>query len=136
MDFLDRLVDEVNRIDRLPIRCEPGYLGEAESFVVYPIPGSRVVDEYFSGMKDQQLNYEFAMQSRVQKNVHDTLWIVQNALEKIENISSNDESFEFDEIIIANKPYLNNANTQGWSEFRLNIQAKITTFNKESVKNG
>ncbi len=135
MDFLDRLVDEVNRIDRLPIRCEPGYLGEAESFVVYPIPGSRVVNEYFSGVKDQQLNYEFAMQSNIPGNIHDTLWIVQTALEQIEDISSNDGSFEFDEMIITNKPFINEANTQGWFVFLLDIQAKITTF-KESVKNG
>lgn len=136
MDFLDRLVETVNNIDRLPIKCEPGYLKETESFVVYPMPGSRVVNEYFSGVKDQQLNYEFAMKSRVPGNIHDTLWIVQNALEQVENLTSNDGSFEFDELIITNKPFINQADSQGWYVFYLDIQAKITTFNKESVKNG
>ncbi|GEN87251.1 phage tail terminator protein [Oceanobacillus sojae] len=136
MDFLERLVDEVNSIDRLPIRCEPGYLGEAESFVVYPIPGSRVVNEYYNGVKDQQLNYEFAMKSKIPGNIHNTLWVVQNALEQIESINSNDGSFEFDELIITNKPFINQADSQGWFVFLLDIQAKITTFNKESVKNG
>lgn len=135
MDFLERLVDAVNSIDGLPIRCEPGYLGESESFVAYPIPGSRVMNEYFSGVKDQQLNYEFAMKSREPGNIHNTLWIVQNALEQIESITSNDGSFEFDELIITNKPFINQTDDQGWFVFLLDIQAKITTF-KESVKNG
>lgn len=137
MDFLERLVDTVNNINGLPIRCEPGYLKETESFVVYPIPGSRVVNEYFSGVKDQQINYEFAMKSKTPGLIHDTLWIVQNALEQIDNIESNDGSFEFDELIITNKPFINQADSQGWFVFLLDIQAKITTFkNKESVKNG
>lgn len=136
MDFLERLVDAVNSIDGLPIRCEPGYLGESESFVAYPIPGSRVMNEYFSGVKDQQLNYEFAMKSRAPGNIHNTLWIVQNALEQIESITSNDGSFEFDELIITNKPFINQADNQGWYVFLLDIQAKVTTFKKESVKNG
>ncbi len=135
MDFLERLTDEVNSIDGLPIRCEPGYLKETESFAVYPIPGSRVVNEYYNGVKDQQLNYEFAMKSKIPGNIHNTLWVVQNALEQIEDITSNDGSFEFDELIITNKPFINQADSQGWFVFLLDIQAKITTF-KESVKNG
>lgn len=135
MDFLERLVDEVNTIDRLPIRCEPGYLGKDESFVVYPIPGSRVTQQFHDGTKDQQLNYEFAMKSKVPGNIHSTLWVVQNALEQIEHITSNNDSFEFDELIITNKPFINQTDDQGWFVFLLDIQAKITTF-KESVKNG
>ncbi|GIO25166.1 minor capsid protein [Oceanobacillus sp. J11TS1] len=133
MDFLERLADKVNEIDGLPIKCEPGYLKAKDSFVVYPIPGSRVVNEYFNGAKDQQLNYEFAMKSKTQGRIHSTLWIVQTALEQIKHIASNDGSFEFDELIITNKPFINEADSQGWFVFLLDVQAKITTFNKESV---
>lgn len=130
MDFLERLVDKVNEINGLPIECEPGYLKESESFVVYPIPGSRVVNEYYNGVKDQQINYEFAMKSKVAGRIHSTLWNVQTALEQIDHIASNDDSFEFDELIITNKPYINQADDV-WFVFLLDVQAKITTFKKE-----
>ncbi|MCT1904117.1 minor capsid protein [Oceanobacillus sojae] len=137
MDFLERLTDAVNSIDGLPIRCEPGYLKTDESFVVYPIPGSRVTQEFHDGTKDQQLNYEFAMKSKIPGNIHNTLWVVQNALEEIENIESNNGSFKFDELIITNKPFINQSDSQGWFVFLLDIQAKITTFkNKESERIG
>lgn len=131
MDFLERLADKVNEIDGLPILCEPGYLKETDSFVVYPIPGSRVVTEYFDGIKDVQLNYEFAMKSKVQGRIHNTLWLVQNFLEGIEEITSNDGSFEFDDLIITNKPFINQADEQGWFVFLLDVQAKITVLKGE-----
>src|SRR5690625_7789060 len=63
VDFIDRLTDRVNEIPNMPTNCRIGYLGTDESFVVYPLPGSRTVTEYMDGTKDQQLNFEFAMRS-------------------------------------------------------------------------
>lgn len=131
MDFIDRLTDRVNEIPGLPIVCRIGYLDTEESFVVYPLPGSRTVTEYMDGTKDQQLNFEFAMKSKSQRNIHQTLWSVQNVLEDLEELESHDDSFEFQDLIITNKPFINQMDDQGWFVFLLDIQANITVFKED-----
>lgn len=131
MDFMERLTDRVNALPGLPIPCKMGYLGTDESFVIYPLPGGRVVSKFMDGTSDHELNFEFAMKSKSQSKIHDTLWLVQNELEALKELESHDGSFEFDELIITNKPFINNADEQGWFVFLLDIQAKITIFREE-----
>jgi len=126
MDFLERLADRINEIDGLPIPCEPGYLGANESLVVYPIPGSQDVRVYMDGTKDVRLMYEIAMKSRIQGRIHNTLWLIQNELDNLQELKSHDDSFKFDSITITNKPFINQADEQGFFIFLLNIQANIT----------
>lgn len=126
MDFIERLTERVNEIPSIPINCRIGYLDTSESFVVYPLPGSRTVTEYMDGTKDQQLNFEFAMKSKSQSKIHATLWLVQNVLDDLEVIESQDNSFEFNNLIITNKPFINNADDQGFFTFLLDVQAQIT----------
>lgn len=126
MDFIERLAERVNEIPSIPINCRIGYLGTDESFVVYPLPGSRTVTEYMDGTKDQQLNFEFAMKSKSQSKIHATLWLVQNVLDDLDKLESQDNSFEFNNLIITNKPFINNADDQGFFTFLLDIQAQIT----------
>lgn len=131
MDFMERLCDKINTSPGLPILCKLGYLGVSESFVLYPLPGSRVTQEYMDGTTDQQLNYEIAFKSKSQNKINDTLWSVQTELEKTRVIVSGNNSFEFDELIITNKPFINQIDEQGWFVFLLNVQAKITVYKEE-----
>ncbi|WP_164219383.1 minor capsid protein [Virgibacillus sp. YIM 98842] len=131
MDFMQRLTERVNQIPQLPIELKMGYLGTGESFVIYPLPGSRVVSEYMDGTSDQQLNFEFAMKSQEQSRIHPTLWAVQNELEALTELQSNDGSFEFENLIITNKPFINQLDDQGWFVFLLDVQANITVFKEE-----
>lgn len=131
MDFLDRLQDKVNEIPQLPIELKQGYLDASESFAIYPIPGSRTVTEYMDGVKEQVLNFEIAMQSKSYKKIHDTLWMVQNKLEDLDELESHDGSFEFEDLTITNKPFINQIDDQGWFVFLLDIQANITVFKED-----
>ncbi|AAU85092.1 minor head protein [Bacillus phage BCASJ1c] len=131
MDFIERLTERVNSIPGLPISCKKGYLGTEESFVVYPLPGSRTVSQYMDGTKDRRLNYEFAMKSKSQRKIDETLWLVQNVLDDLGELESADGSFEFEGIDITNTPFINNADNQGWFVFLLDVQAKITVFEEE-----
>lgn len=131
MDFIERLKDRVNAIEDMPIRCRIGYLQPTESFCVYPLPGSKVVREFFDGMKDQQLNFEFAMKSTDQQKISNTLWLVQSSLEELSELESLDGSFEFDSISITNKPFINQMDDKQNYIFVLDIQANITTYPKE-----
>ncbi len=136
MDFIERLAKRVNQIPNIPIQCKLGYLGTDESFVVYPLPGSRIVSKFMDGTSDQQLNFEFAMKSKSQSKIHATLWLVQNELEGLPELESEDGSFEFDELIITNKPFINKIEDQGWFVFLLDVQAKITVFKAENGSTG
>lgn len=128
MDFMERLCDEINDMPQLPVVCKLGYLGTDESLVLYPLPGSKVVQEFMDGTSDQQLNYEIAMKSKSQNKINSTLWTIQNELEKLKALDSQDDSFKFDELIITNKPFINQIDEQGWFVFLLDVQANITVF--------
>lgn len=131
MDFMERLTERVNQIPNLPIQCKIGYLGVDESFVVYPLPGSQITQTYMNGTTDQRLNFEFAMKSKLQGKIHNTLWLVQNVLEGLQELNSNDGSFEFQDLTITNKPFINQIDEQGWFVFLLDVQANITIFKEE-----
>jgi len=133
MDFIEKLTEEVNKVTNIPIQCKMGYLGTGESFVVYPLPGSKVITRFMDGTSEQELNFEFAMKSKSQKKIHDTLWLVQNKLERLDELESKDSSFEFEELIITNKPFINQIDDQGWFVFLLDIQAKITVFKESEI---
>lgn len=128
MDFMERLCDEINAMPQLPVVCRMGYLGADESLVLYPLPGSKIVQEFMDGASDQQLNYEIAMKSKSQNKINSTLWTVQNELERLKTLDSQDNSFKFDELIITNKPFINQIDEQGWFVFLLDVQANITVF--------
>lgn len=131
MDFPERLKDYINNMP-LPddIHLKLGYLGSGESLVMYPLSGGRIIDEFMDGTTDQQLNYEIAMKSKKQSEISDTLWEIQSRLELVQNIESNDGSFDFHKLEITNKPFINQIDEQGWFVFLLDIQAELTIYNK------
>lgn len=127
MDFIDRLADEVNTLN-LPVPLSIGYLQEVESLVIYPMPGSKTTKTYMDGATDQALNFEFAMKSKSPRKLHDTLWLIQNEIEQLKTLNSNDDSFEFRQIKVTDKPFIGDADNQGWFVFLLNISAEITVL--------
>ena len=131
MDFAERLTDKINAIPSLLETCRMGYLGAEESLVIYPMPGSRTITEFMDGTKEQQLNFEIAMKSKLQSKLHNTLWLIQTELEALDSLESQDGSFGFEELLITNKPFINQIDEQGWFVFLLDIQAKITVFKGE-----
>ena len=133
MDLMERLCETVNRIPNLPIPCKMGYWGVEESFVVFPLPGSRVVQTFMDGTSEHALNYGFAMKSKQQNKIHATLWIVQNGLEAMGNddIVSKDNSFEFEDLVVTIKPFINQLDEQGWFVFLLDVKANVIIPNKE-----
>ena len=132
MDFMERLNDQINGIEGLPISSKLGYLDHGESLVLYPLPGSTPIAEYMDGTRDEQLNYEISMKSKSQDKINKTLWLVARTLERVKSIISLDNSFEFQNLTLTNMPYVNNTDEQGWYTFNLNVQAVITNKEKEN----
>lgn len=128
MDFIDRIKESINFIDGLPIKIRKGYLSADESLVIYPLPGGQVITEFYDGIKDQQLNYEIAMKSKDGDKIEKVLWLISDYLEQLEELKSQNETFEFNGLTITSKPFINDADEQGWFVFLLDFQAKLTTF--------
>lgn len=133
MDLISNFTDHINDNLNMPMPLKMGYLSEGESFVVYPTPGSRVVREFYDGTKERELNYDLAMQSKDQQALQAALWIAQSDLENLAELPSKNGSYDFDEIIIGDKPFINQIDDQGWFVFMLRITIKVTTYKKESV---
>ena len=134
MDFIERLNESVNTVPNLPLKCFLGYLPpKDEAFVLFPLAGGRVAEEFFDGTKDQELNFEFAMKSKDQQKISNTLWLVQNYLEELSELASSDGSFNFDSISITNKPFINQLDETGIYVFLVDIKAKLTTYPKGEI---
>lgn len=131
MDFIDRIKESINSIDGLPIKIRKGYLSADESLVIYPLPGGQVITEFYDGIKDQQLNYEIAMKSKDGDKIEKVLWLISDYLEQIEELKSQNETFEFNNLTITSKPFINDADEQGWFVFLLDFQVKLTTYKGE-----
>lgn len=135
MDVLDRLIEVINNTGNYPLQLRKGYLGERESFVVYPLPGSKDIQVYMDGTKDSDLIFEIAMKSKNGDQLEQTLWKIQDQLDQLEILESKTNSFDFGKLTINNKPYVNSADDQGWLVFVLDITISITTL-KEEIKHG
>lgn len=131
MDFIERLTERVNRIPNLPVVCKIGYPGTGESLSVNSLPGSQITQTYMDGTTDQRLNYEFAMKSKYQSKIHETMWLIQNELEQLKDLKSNDNSFEFQDLVITDKPFDHYVDEQGWFVFLFSVQANITVFKED-----
>lgn len=129
MDFIDRLKDSINTLS-LPLKMRTGYLSDKETLVIYSMPGSKTTQLYMDGTKDVNLNYEIAMKSKDGQSIETTLWNIQDYIENILEIDSKDNSFEFNGINITNKPFISEADTQGWFVFLLDVTANVTIYNK------
>ena len=84
------------------------------------------------GSYEESLNFEIAMQSQNPEMLYDVLWVVQTKLEQFTDVPSKSNMYEFEEIRITNKPFINQVNEQGWFVFLLDFTAVITIQNTRS----
>lgn len=135
MDFVESLTKQINADVQPEPKLIMGYLQAKDSLVIYSIPGGRVIEEFYDGVKTQQLNYEIAMKTKSSKSASDTLWDLQTYIEDVEYIPSENNSFEFEDIVITNTPYINSFDEQAYFVFQLDIQATLTIYKeKGSIK--
>ncbi|HJG21456.1 MAG TPA: minor capsid protein, partial [Enterococcus durans] len=64
--------------------------------------------------------------------IEQTLWLISDMLERVEDVASSDDTFEFNNLTITSKPFINDADEQGWFVFLLDFQTKLTTFEGEN----
>jgi hypothetical protein len=130
MDLLERLAASINQVPNLPMKCTLGYLTAADSLSLYPLPGSRVLDEDYAGNQQWQMNYEVGMRTKNQQQANTTLWIVSQALDVLtaDDLISSNGSFEFESLAISGQPSISEQDAQGYSTYQLSFSIIVNTF--------
>jgi len=130
MDLLERLVGVINQVPNLPMRCKLGYLTAADSLSLYPLPGSRVLDEDYAGNQQWQMNYEVGFRTKDQSKANSVLWLVSQALDILtdEELVSSNNSFEFESLTINGQPSISEQDTQGYTTYQLSFFVIVNTF--------
>lgn len=130
MDLLERLSACINQLPNLPMKCTLGYLTVADSLSLYPLPGSRVLDEDYAGNQQWQMNYEVGTRTKNQQQANTTLWLVSQALDVLtaDDLVSSNDSFEFESLTINGQPSISEQDTQGYSTYQLSFSVTVNTF--------
>ncbi|QTF52618.1 minor capsid protein [Lactiplantibacillus plantarum] len=130
MDLLERLAASINKVPSLPMKCTLGYLTVADSLSLYPLPGSRVLDEDYADNQQWQMNYEVGMRTKNQQQANTTLWLVSQALDVLtaDDLVSSNDSFEFESLTINGQPSISEQDTQGYSTYQLSFSVIVNTF--------
>ncbi|GAB1229506.1 hypothetical protein SNK12g_12250 [Lactiplantibacillus plantarum] len=130
MDLLERLAASINQVPNLPMKCTLGYLTVADSLSLYPLPGSRVLDEDYAGNQQWQMNYEVGTRTKNQQQANTTLWLVSQALDVLtaDDLVSSNDSFEFESLAINGQPSISEQDTQGYSTYQLSFSVTVNTL--------
>lgn len=129
MDLLERLKDSINTIPSLPLHCKLGYLSASDSLVLYPLPGSRVLDEDYAGNQTWQMNYELGIKTTDQEQANAVLWLASQHLDLLtdEDLISDNGSFEFLSLDINGQPSISQQDTQGYTIYQLSFSVIVNT---------
>lgn len=134
MDLVDRIRDSLNSIPNLPAKVIIGYMQPNETIGLYPLPGSKVINEDWAGNQTKHINYEVAIRTQDSQLANDSLWKISNYLEQLENIESEDNSFQFERIEQNGLPSISQQDTQGYTVFMLDFFVEIITNSKNESR--
>ncbi|VDG26348.1 phage tail terminator protein [Lactiplantibacillus mudanjiangensis] len=130
MDLMECLQDVINAIPNLPMQCNLGYLTAEDSLMLYPLPGSRSLDEDYAGNQQWQMNYEVGFKTKTQSLANGTLWAVSQRLDTLtaDDVVSQNGSFEFESLAISGQPNITMQDTQGYNIYQLSFSVIVNTF--------
>ncbi len=127
LDYEERLLDYLDTLG-LSFRVLADANSETESISLVQMPGGRVIREYQDGIKDKRLTYFIqikAIENRRQAAVA-ALQIIATKLDDLDELPSQNESYEFGDIVITNEPYYFQAGEDGFIYFRMSFQSELT----------
>lgn len=124
---MDKLNEHINTLN-LFARSRIGLLGTDDSISVMAMPGG---DEtvFFDGVRDKNYQVQVNAKSKNQNNCFDALTVIYQDLERLEELDSENGSFDFQKIETKSLPNLVGQDEQGFFIWVLNISCKITIYN-------
>ena len=126
LDFLDRLKDKINSFG-LYAHCTIGLLDEGESLSIMAMPGGEET-VYYDGERDKDYQIQVNAKSIDQNNCFDALTKIYQILENLEDLPSQNGSYDFQKIETRSLPNLVTQDEQGFFVWALNISASITIY--------
>lgn len=131
MDLVERIRDSLDSIEGLPTKVRIGYMQPDDYLALYPLPGSSVRDEDWSGNQTKKMNYEVAIRTQDPQLGNDSLWRISDYLESLKEIKSKNNSFQFEKIEQNGLPSITQQDEQGYSVFSLDFFVEVITNNRK-----
>lgn len=129
IDLKKQICNFVNSLDGL-FHCKFGALAEKDSMAINEIAGGKTTATYMDGAKDKKLNYEISCKSQDIKKIEQSLNKIALAIDNLEELPSEDLSYEFSDIVATSMPFPSSKDEKGYFIYRLVLQASITTLKK------
>lgn len=126
MDFIDRLQEVASKID-VPVIIQA--IDQEESIRLVPLPGGRTVKSYMNGDKVKELPFEFRLKTKDFSGDR-IIYQLSEILENVKSVPSENDSYQFMALTIANEPFLVGQDNQKFFYYRLVVQAKLYFRNK------
>lgn len=126
LDFLFQLNNKINSLD-LFAPCYIGLLDEGESISVMAMPGGDEV-VYFDGIRDKNYQVQINAKSKNQLNCINALTHIYRTLENLDDLPSENGSYEFQKITTQSLPSLLEQDEQGFFIYVMSISARITIY--------
>ena len=126
LDFLVQLNQKINSFG-LFAQSTIGLLGPGESISIMVMPGGDET-EYFDGSRDKSFNVQINAKSKNQMNCFNALTTIYQTLETMDDLPSENGSYDFQKITTQSLPSLLEQDEQGFFVYVLSIEAKITIY--------
>ena|SRR5699024_1098973 len=126
LDFMNQLNKKINNLN-LYAHCRIGLLDEGESLSIMAMPGGEET-VYYDGERDKDYQIQVNSKSINQNNCFDALTKIYQTLENLEDLPSQNGSYDFQKIETRSLPNLVTQDEQGFFIWALNISAKITIY--------
>lgn len=123
-DFINCFVDELNSLT-LPLAVSVGILSKNESIAVSILPGGKTVQTYYDGTKEKVVNIQVSIKMKNQPIAYNTLQSISEHVENLESLESQNNSFEFIQIINSSEPFHRTQDESGNWILLFNTQAQI-----------
>src|SRR5690606_38534951 len=126
LDFMDQLNNKINDMN-LFASSRIGLLGADESISIMVMPGGEET-AFFDGTRDKSYNVQVNAKSKNHLNCFNALTKIYQTLENLDDLPSENGSYEFQRITTQSLPSLLEQDEQGYWVYILSISAQITIY--------
>lgn len=126
LDFIWRINDHINTLNLFAVSYV-GNLDVDSNIGVLAVPGG-ISQTYYDGTRDQDYNIQVSVKSDKQQECVEALNAVMDDFITLNVLNSNNNSFDFNRIVVENPPSFVTQLETGEFIYELQCTAKITIF--------
>ncbi|MBC1491395.1 phage tail terminator protein [Listeria booriae] len=127
LDFTECLKQQIESL-QLDFPVFAGIAEIEDSIALRPTQGGRIIKTYYDNEVDKGLNYEFVVKTKKQKEAETSMLAISSYLENLQDIQSENGSFEFNQITVTSESFYLGENEDGFFFYGLTIEANLTIY--------